>query len=361
MPELSSIDNLLERPVYGLSATDKQALLLNDMRDLTKWHEHACVSYKKIMTALYPAPTSFTTLADVPFLPVRIFKHQKLSSVPDDQIVKTMTSSGTSGQTPSQIFLDKTTASLQVKILSRIMADFIGGKRLSMLVIDCKATVKERYRFSARTAGINGFSMFGRDVTFALKDDMSLDLEAIENFTKKYADGPVLMFGFTFIVWQYFIRALEEKGMTLSLDQGTIIHGGGWKKLLDEAVSTKAFNQRLKDVTGIANNHNYYGMVEQTGSIFMACENGHFHTPVWSDIIIRDPKDFSPLPHGQTGLIELLSVTPQSYPGHALLSEDLGTIKGEDDCSCGRKGVYFTVEGRLPKAEMRGCSDTYTR
>lgn len=185
MPALKSYDILLERPVYGLTAADKQALLLDDMRDLTEWHRSACAPYKKIMEALYTPSKAFTTLADVPFLPVRIFKHQKLASVPDDQIIKTMTSSGTSGQTPSQIFLDKTTAGLQVKVLSRIMADFVGQKRLPMLIIDCKATVKDRYSFSARTAGINGFSMFGRDVTFALQDDMSLDLEAIEQFTKK--------------------------------------------------------------------------------------------------------------------------------------------------------------------------------
>lgn len=352
---------LLERPVYGLTAAYKQALLLDDIRELTQWHKSACVSYSKILDALYSAPTSFTTLADVPFLPVRIFKHQKLASIFDDQIVKTVTSSGTSGQMPSQIFLDKATASLQVKILSRIMADFVGQKRLPMLVIDCKATVKDRYRFSARTAGINGFSMFGRDVTFALRSDMSLNLEVIDQFTKKYSDGPVLVFGFTFIIWQHFIRELEAKNMRLPLDQGVMIHGGGWKRLEDEAVSTNEYNQRVNNVTGISLNHNYYGMVEQAGSIFMGCKHGYFHTSVWSDIIIRDPVNFSPLASGKAGLVELLSVMPRSYPGHALLSEDLGTIIGEDDCPCGRKGVYFTIQGRLPKAEIRGCSDTYTR
>lgn len=361
MSALKSNDTLIERPVFGMAAHDKQVQLLADMNDLTKWHKDACIPYAKIIDALYPGDEAAKSLAEVPYLPVRVFKHQKLASVADDQIIKTMTSSGTSGQTPSRIFLDKTTSSLQVKILSRIMADFIGQKRLPMLVIDCKATVKDRYSFSARTAGINGFSMFGRDVTFALNDDMSLDFDAIKEFIKKYSDGPVLVFGFTFIIWQYFIRVLEESSMKLPLEQGVMIHGGGWKKLLDEAVSTKNFNQRVNDICGITNCHNYYGMVEQTGSIFMACKNGYFHTSSWSDIIIRDPMTFSPVPYGKSGLVELLSVMPQSYPGHALLSEDLGTIVGQDDCSCGRKGVYFTIEGRLPKAEIRGCSDTYTR
>jgi len=33
-------------------------------------------------------------------------------------------------------------------------------------------------------------------------------------------------------------------------------------------------------------------------------------------------------------------------------------VHGEDDCPCGRKGRYFSVLGRLPQVEMRGCSDT---
>ncbi len=97
----------------------------------------------------------------LPFLPVRLFKHEKLLSVPHTEVVKTMTSSGTSGQNTSQIFLARYMLALQVKVLSRIVGDFIGPKRLPMLVIDCRATVADRYRFSARTAGVMGFLFSG--------------------------------------------------------------------------------------------------------------------------------------------------------------------------------------------------------
>jgi hypothetical protein len=100
-------------------------------------------------------------------------------------------------------------------------------------------------------------------------------------------------------------------------------------------------------------------MVEQVGSIFVECEKGHLHTPNHADILIRDPITFEPLPFKQKGLIQVMSVLPKSYPGQSLLTEDLGTILGEDDCPCGWKGRYFSVEGRLPKAELRGCSDTF--
>ena len=60
------------------------------------------------------------------------------------------------------------------------------------------------------------------------------------------------------------------------------------------------------------------------------------------------------------GLIQILSVIPYSYPGHSLLSEDIGEFVGIDDCNCGRYGKYFKVHGRIKSAEVRGCSDTYS-
>lgn len=138
-----------------------------------------------------------------------------------------------------------------------------------------------------------------------------------------------------------------------------MLHGGGWKKLQDQAVGNHEFLSAMVESAGVQRVISYYGMVEQTGSIYLECEEGHLHAPIYSDIIIRNPVDFRPMSVGETGLIEVLSLLPLSYPGHALLTEDIGIIKGEDDCPCGRLGKYFSVVGRVAKAEVRGCSDTY--
>ena len=100
-------------------------------------------------------------------------------------------------------------------------------------------------------------------------------------------------------------------------------------------------------------------MSEQTGSIFMQCPEGHLHASIFSDISILDPEDFSECETGKWGLIALKSLLPESYPGHMLLTEDRGRILGIDDCPCGRKGKYFEISGRISKAEVRGCSDTF--
>ena len=62
----------------------------------------------------------------------------------------------------SKIYLDRTTALNQKRALMNIVQDFIGEKRLPMLIIDSKNILKDRKLFSARGAGILGFSTFGK-------------------------------------------------------------------------------------------------------------------------------------------------------------------------------------------------------
>ena len=53
----------------------------------------------------------------MPYIPVRLFKMLELKSIEKKDIFKTLTSSGTSGQAVSQIFLDKDNTSIQSKVL----------------------------------------------------------------------------------------------------------------------------------------------------------------------------------------------------------------------------------------------------
>jgi phenylacetate-coenzyme A ligase PaaK-like adenylate-forming protein len=296
-----------------------------------------------------------------PFLPVRLFKEFELKSVKNDNIVKTLTSSGTSGQRVSRIFLNKATSANQTKVLTKIVSSFIGNKRLPMIILDSSGVVKDRAQFSARGAGIIGFSLFGSDKIYAFDEEMRLDTRQLQEFLRFHDGGPVFIFGFTFMIWQHFYKELARSGERPDLSNAILIHGGGWKKLGAESVSNEEFKERLYSVCGIKpqNIHDYYGMAEQTGTIYVECEHGHLHAPVFSDILIRRVQDFSLADINERGIIEVVSVLPESYPGHLLLTEDEGKILGEDDCPCGRLGKYFKVYGRVKGAEIRGCGDTY--
>ncbi|MBG6245342.1 acyl-protein synthetase [Candidatus Symbiopectobacterium sp. 'North America'] len=352
-------DDILHSLPYSLNREEKHALVLPRLSDLTAHHYAHCLAYRRIFNGLNLAQVNYQAVEDIPFIPVSLFKEMALSSVASDQIVKTMTSSGTTGQRVSKIFLNKATAANQQKTLVKILNDFIGPSRLPLLIIDSQSVMKDRRLFSARGAGILGFSIFGTDRTYALDDNMALDFPTILAFLDKHRGKPILLFGFTFMVWQHFYKQLLANDKKIDLSSGILIHGGGWKKLQSEAVSPAGFVAALNQVCGIQRVHDYYGMVEQTGCIYMQCEEGHLHASIFSDIIIRNHNDFSVCAEGEPGIIQVLSLLPESYPGHSLITEDRGVILGEDNCPCGRKGKYFKILGRVKNAELRGCSDTY--
>ena len=354
--------DILNIAPFSLDKDAKEKMMFENLLELTKFHYDNCENYKKILNRLNIDFNKLQKVKDFPFIPVRLFKEYTMSSIPQEEIFKTMTSSGTSGQAVSKIILDKETAANQQKTLVKIVTDFTGASRMPMLIIDSPSVIKNRLMFSARGAGILGFSIFGADRTYALDDDMKIDVEAIEKFLQKHAGKPILLFGFTFMIWQYFYKELKKlQNHNIDLSNGILIHGGGWKKLVNEAVSKNDFKKALNDVCGIKSVHDYYGMVEQTGCVYMECEYGHLHASAYSDVIVRNTKDFSLCKHGETGIIQVVSLLPKSYPGHSLLTEDEGVVLGEDDCPCGRKGKYFEIKGRIKNAEIRGCSDTYEK
>ena len=353
------LQQLYDIPPFSLAKKDKQALFTDELKKLTLHHMEHCTQYKNMMKGIGFSEQQVKSAADIPFLPVSLFKDLDLKSIADEEVFKTLTSSGTTGQRVSKIFLDKNAASLQQKTLVKIVSSFTNASRLPMLIIDSPSVIKDRTMFSARGAGILGFSIFGADRTFALNDEMEIDFAGIEKFLEKHTGKPILLFGFTFMIWQHFYKELVKADKFIDLSQGILIHGGGWKKLISEAVSAEDFQQKLESVCGLKSVHDYYGMVEQTGCIYMQCEQGHLHASNFSDIFIRNPFDFSLCKSGETGIIQVVSLLPHSYPGHSLLTEDEGILLGEDDCPCGRKGKYFKVLGRIKNAEIRGCSGTY--
>lgn len=352
-------DEMLSIPPFSLEKEEKGRLLTEALCSLTEYHRDNCKEYSNILKAIDFDINKVRHYSQLPFLPVSLFKTEELRSIDNKHVFKTMTSSGTTGQAVSKIFLDKETSLSQQKVLVKIVSSFLEKPRLPMLIIDCPSIIKNRLMFSARGAGILGFSIFGKDTTYALDDDMKLNERAVKDFLERHKGEQILLFGFTYMVWQHFYHRLLELPYSIELSNAVLIHGGGWKKLTSQAVSHDDFRNRLKEICGISRVHDYYGMVEQTGCIYVECEHGHLHASIFSDVIARRAEDFSECDFGEKGIIQVVSTIAGSYPGHSLITEDEGIILGEDDCPCGRKGKYFTILGRLKNAEIRGCSDTY--
>ena len=155
----------------------------------------------------------------------------------------------------------------------------------------------------------------------------------------------------------------EERGLNFDSPEAILLHSGGWKKLSSQAVAKEDFTRRTAAVLGARERSvlDFYGMVEQVGTVFVDCPAGNKHAPAFADVIFRQALSLAPADVGQTGIIEVLSALPSSYPGHALLTEDQGMLLGIDDCPCGRKGKYFRFTSRIQQAELRGCGDTFAQ
>jgi len=350
---------LPDLPPFSLRKAEKEKLLNRHLNALSRYHYARCDAYRKIMDCAGFNVHKNHPYTDLIFLPVRLFKMMELRSCPQEKIVNALTSSGTSGQGKSMVYLDKETAIRQAFVLTRIISSFIGTKRLPMIIVDSENSLGHTGIMPANAAGILGFSILGSKKFFALDDNAELNTGGLLRFTEDYGKGQILVFGFTYKIYRFLVAELSEKRVHPDLSGAVLIHGGGWKRMEKEAVSREEFRQKLIRACGIHKVHEYYGMAEQSGSIFMECEHGHLHASLWSDVIIRRSLDFSVAERGEEGIIQVLSLLPASYPGHALLTEDKGVLLGEDDCKCGRFGKYFQISGRLENAEIKGCSDAY--
>jgi len=341
---------------FELNKKKKNKYFKSALSKIINFHYKNCNTYKKILQNLSFNPKKIYDLKNIPYLSVRIFKKYDLYSIKKKNIFKILNSSSTTSNEPSKIYLDKKNAVNQSIALTKIFNSFFGKERYPMLIIDNENHLKNRNHFNARSAAVLGFSKFGKNITFALNDRMEVNHKIIKKFVDKYKNEKVIIFGFTYLIWEKFIKAFKKK---ISFNNAILIHGGGWKKLDYLNITNKKFKEILKKNFSISKVHNYYGMIEQTGSIFFECSKcENFIASDYSDIIIRD-KNFDVLKKDKIGFIQLLSTLPTSYPGNSILTEDLGFISENYKCSSCSKlnGTRFKVVGRIKDSEIRGCSD----
>lgn len=322
-------------------------------------HYQRCKYYERITKYLFG--TDFENqkkrLDEIPFIPVKLFKELNLLSIDKDKIYKTLHSSGTTGY-PSKIFLDKMTSKFQVLALSKIFNDYIKYKRPVMLAFDTKDSFMSSKTMNAKKAALLGFGQMCKSIKFVIKSDNTLNYEELEKAYES-TKNKYLFFGFTSTVWETIHNTKLPSRIKEGLGKNTqLLHGGGWKKLENLNISKKEFKHEVKEKLGITNIVNYYGMVEQTGTVFMECSHGRLHCNPLSAIISREQNTLEMTKRGEYGQAQVLSLIPYSYPGHSILTDDIVRIY-DSKCACGRKGESFEILGRKQNVEIRGCSDSY--
>ena len=125
-------EELMALPPYSLPRGEKAALYRRELAALTRRHRERCPEYRRLLDALGTEVREELAAEDAPMLPVSLFKEMELRSVPEEEVFKTVTSSGTTGARVSR-----------------------------------KNVLRDRAMFSARGAGVLGFSMFASKTRYA--------------------------------------------------------------------------------------------------------------------------------------------------------------------------------------------------
>lgn len=361
---LNNIDNLFEQPVYSDSVETKE-LFLKALQDELVFHYEKNPLYRQFCNRKGFDPyAKLDNVESIPPVAVSVFKElgHGLASVPAEDIKLKLQSSATSG-TPSTVVVDKITSRRQAKAMVKVVQEFIGKERKPFLVMDIDPKSEFRSLLGARFAAIAGYLNFASKAGYFLKakDGISyFDVEAIKDYVSQIPpEQPVVVFGFTYILYSNVLKAVQTSGEKITLPKGSkIIHIGGWKKLESEKIDKALFNQQLSECFGLDSTDviDIYGFTEQMGLNYPDCICGCKHTSSYVDVIVRDVVTREVLPAGREGMLEFVTPIPHSYPGNAVLTDDVGFIVDEP-CPCGRPGKRFKICGRLKKAEVRGCGD----
>jgi phenylacetate-coenzyme A ligase PaaK-like adenylate-forming protein len=362
-----AIESQLTAPLYGLDRKERHDSLLALLK---KELAYACDQNPRFRNYVEHWPVHFRTadtIADLPYLPVGVFKSTPpLALVGANEVKRTLTSSATTGQVPSRVALDGETSKRMTKGVTTIIKDFIGPARRPYLVIDTPENLNTQGELGARGAAIQGLGSFATEVVCCLRRDpegnTSLDLEKLLDCAAKWRETEVLAYGFTYVIWTQLVQPLQRQGIALDIPNVRVLHSGGWKRLQREAVTGEIFREGVVSVFGCSPDRviDFYGMVENVGVVYPDCEYGNKHAPAFGEVVVRNPLTLEPTAAGQQGLVQVCSVLPTSFPGFLVLTDDMAEIIDYEECPCGRRGTSFRFVGRVPKAEVRGCGNLET-
>ena len=363
-----AIETLLAARPFGLPAAEKRELLLAALNQSYRHHFAACAAYRRFCERRgFRADSVFRDCTELPFLPVQAFKENAalLRSVDEAQITTRLQSSATSG-VPSSIEIDRITAKRQVRALAAVIAEVLGPRRRPFLVLDVDPRTAGGQGPGARGAALRGFLNLAREARYCMDADEHGRLTLREaDFAAALEDcargnEPVVVFGFTFVLYVHAVLPLLRAGRSFRLPAGShVVHIGGWKKLADERVSRSQFNAAMEQVFGVPAGAvvDFYGFTEQMGVTYPDGPDGCKYAPAFAEVVVRDPVTLQPLPDGQEGLLEFLTPVPHSYPGIAVLTDDVGVVTARDAAAGAWRGTQFRVIGRAKEAELRGCGD----
>ena len=338
---------------------------LRACRDNCAYHIKNCPGYAAICAARGFSPEDLKTEADlakIPVLPTLFFKRNALFSMPERRMALRVTSSGTSGSF-SRIGFDWGSILAEAPMVVRLgLFHHLASPVPAHCVVLGYKPDKSNHTGVTRTMfGLTFFSPpLSRTYALNLVDGAYVpDLDAVAKALERFSRSkfPTRIIGFPSYLW-FGLKRMEELGLKVKLPKGSrIILAGGWKQHYAQQVDKRTLYQLSEQVLGIpeGNVNELFGAVEHP-VFYNACQNHHFHIPIYGRCLIRDPDTMEPLPMGETGLINLISPLMTATPTLSVMTDDLGYLTPGEACGCGIESPYLTILGRVGMAGIQTCA-----
>ncbi|WP_341200235.1 acyl transferase [Croceibacter atlanticus] len=298
-----------------------------------KFQYEANAVYQKFCKLLDKHPSNVNSLRDIPFIPIEFFKsHDILSS--KEPIVKTFTSSGTTGSQTSKHFI--TDLTIYEDSFNIAFQEFYGNPE-DYAILALLPSYLERDGSSLIYMANNliadskhpksGFYLHNLE-------DLAQTLKALDASGQK-----TLLIGVSFALLDLV------DAYSFQLENTIVMETGGMKGRRKEMIREE-LHEILSKGFGVNNIHSEYGMTELLSQAYSNGQ-GVFNCPKHMKILIRDPEDaLTYLTKGKTGginVIDLANLNSCSF----IATQDLGKQISETD---------FEILGRFDHSDVRGCN-----
>lgn len=271
------------------------------------------------------------SLEEIPFLPIELFKSQKVycGNEPHELLFR---SSGTTGMTQSNHFVKS--AKIYEEAFSRGWEKFY-GKPSACNIYALLPSYLERegssliYMFEKLIADSfdGGFFLYNHN-------------ELIERLTQRDRSKKSILIGVTFALLD-----LAQSGVMQKDSELIVMETGGMKGRGDE-IPRETVHRMLCESFGVQHIHSEYGMCECLSQAY-STGDGIFYPSDSMLIVIRDLQNpFSSLGSGKRGGINIVDLANR-YSCSFIQTQDIGKRFADGS---------FTVEGRIADSDIRGCN-----
>lgn len=296
--------------------------------ELFRLQAERCAPYREYIALLGVEPASVRSIAEIPFLPIALFKQREVycgTTPPEIHF----TSSATTGMVPSRHPMQS--LAHYEAVFTRAFEHFYGeASRWSLYALlpnylarKGSSLVYMADRLIAR-CGSGGFYL---DEYEQLIADMAADPK------------PKILLGVSYALWDL----AEQYAPTL---RDTIVMETGGMKGQREELPKEQFHRILCEGFGVKEIHSEYGMAELTSQAYSKGQN-RFYCPPWLRVLTRDVNDPFELhaapARGGLNIIDLANFTSCAF----IQTEDVGRTHTDGS---------FEVEGRIDHSEIRGCN-----